>query len=188
MSTTAYRELRNNGIEENSTPVVDQDTRTIIVYGAIDNKLARAISYALPYMDDSHRPITVKINSQGGYVSSAMAICSELKKFPCPIIVDVVGECWSAATCLLLLGDNTIASRNASIMFHKPNYELYDRVEAQERCLENVKENWDRFLKELYELKPRKLKFKEFMNSMHDIDWYLTPKKALSLKLIDGIY
>src|SRR3546814_16446319 len=75
--------------------------RTILIYGAINQKLAETFSARLLALSaDSDAPITIYINSQGGHVESGDTI-HDMIKFVTPE-VKVIGTGWVASAGALI--------------------------------------------------------------------------------------
>jgi len=98
--------------------------RTILIYGAIDQKLAERVTarmLALQY--ESDEPITIFINSQGGHVESGDTIY-DMIKFVKPQ-VRVVGTGWVASAGALIYSaakrENRFSLPNTRFMLHQPS-------------------------------------------------------------------
>ena len=77
-------------------------TRTVLVSGAVDDKLAeRTIEKLLILEAESHDPIRVLITSQGGHVDSGMAIHDMLRFIESPVIT--IGAGWVASIAVPIL-------------------------------------------------------------------------------------
>jgi ATP-dependent Clp protease, protease subunit len=77
-------------------------TRTILVSGAIDDKVAaRAIAQLLILDAENHDPIRVMITSQGGHVDSGFAIHDMLRFVESP--VTTIGAGWVASIAVPIL-------------------------------------------------------------------------------------
>lgn len=97
--------------------------RTILIYGGIDQKVAKDVSarlLALQYAGDE--PITIYINSQGGHVESGDTIY-DMIKFVKPE-VRVVGTGWVASAGALIYvaakKENRFALPNTRFLLHQP--------------------------------------------------------------------
>lgn len=77
-------------------------TRTVLVTGAVDDKLAeRTIEKLLILEADSHETIRVVITSQGGHVDSGMAIHDVLRFIESPVVT--IGAGWVASIAVPIL-------------------------------------------------------------------------------------
>ena len=98
--------------------------RTILIYGAINQKLAEAVTSRLLAMQaESDAPITIFINSQGGHVESGDTIY-DLIKFVQPE-VKMVGTGWCASAGSLIYTaakpQNRYALPNTRFLLHQPS-------------------------------------------------------------------
>lgn len=99
-------------------------TRTVLVSGAVDDKLAeRTIEKLLILEAESHEPIRVLITSQGGHVDSGMAIHDVLRFIESPIVT--VGAGWVASIAVpILLGapkERRFALPHTRFLLHQPS-------------------------------------------------------------------
>jgi len=114
---TAKKE--NPGIEERLFKA-----RTILIYGGIDQKIAKEVSARLLALQSaSDDPITIFINSQGGHVESGDTIY-DMIKFVKPD-VRVVGTGWVASAGALIYAaakkENRFALPNTRFLLHQPS-------------------------------------------------------------------
>ena len=77
-------------------------TRTVLVSGGVDDKLAEKTIAQLLILDaDNHEPIRVMITSQGGHVDSGFAIHDMLRFIESPVVTIAAGWCASIAVPIL---------------------------------------------------------------------------------------
>ena len=77
-------------------------TRTVLVSGGVDDKLAEKVMSQLLILDaDNHDPIRVMITSQGGHVDSGFAIHDMLRFIESPVIT--IGAGWVASIAVPIL-------------------------------------------------------------------------------------
>ncbi|MCO4831647.1 MAG: ATP-dependent Clp protease proteolytic subunit, partial [Gammaproteobacteria bacterium] len=99
-------------------------SRSISVFGSVDEKLARTVSQQLLALSaESDDPITLYISSPGGHVESGDVIY-DMIKFVKPV-VRVVGTGWvaSAATNIYLAAkkENRFSLPNTRYLVHQPS-------------------------------------------------------------------
>ncbi len=99
-------------------------TRTIVVSGAIDDKVAaRTISQLLILDAENHESIRVMITSQGGHVDSGFAIHDMLRFVESPIVT--IGAGWVASIAVPILFGAPKGSRyslpNTRFLLHQPS-------------------------------------------------------------------
>jgi ATP-dependent Clp protease protease subunit len=98
-------------------------TRTVLVSGAVDDKLAEKTIAQLLILDaESHEPIRVLITSQGGHVDSGFAIHDMLRFIESPVIT--IGAGWVASIAVPILFGAPKESRyslpHTRFLLHQP--------------------------------------------------------------------
>ena len=99
-------------------------TRTVLIFGGIDQKLAQSVSAQLLYLDHvSHDPIKIFINSPGGHVESGDTIHDMIGYLASP--VSVIGTGWvaSAGTHIFLGApkERRYCLPNTRFLIHQPS-------------------------------------------------------------------
>ena len=100
------------------------ETRTVLVAGQVDEKLAeRVISQLLILNSVNHDPIRMVITSQGGHVDSGFAIHDMMKFIESPVVS--LGAGWVASIGVpILLGaekDSRYSLPNTRFLLHQPS-------------------------------------------------------------------
>ena len=98
-------------------------TRTVLVSGVVDDKLAEKTIAQLLILDaESHDPIRVMITSQGGHVDSGFAIHDMLRFIESPIVT--IGAGWVASIAVPILFGASKERRyslpNTRFLLHQP--------------------------------------------------------------------
>lgn len=109
------------------TPAIEErlfKARTILIFGGIDQKLAKEVSARLLALQSAgDDPITIFINSQGGHVESGDTIY-DMIKFVKPD-VRVVGTGWVASAGALIFAaakmENRFSLPNTRFLLHQPS-------------------------------------------------------------------
>ena len=99
------------------------ETRTILVAGQVDEKLAeRAIAQLLILNEVSHDPIRMVITSQGGHVDSGFAIHDMMKFIDSPVVTLGAGWVASIGVPILLAAekDSRYSLPNTRFLLHQP--------------------------------------------------------------------
>lgn len=120
-------QLADHGEARDKTPAIEErlfKARTVLIYGGIDQKLAREVSARLLALQSAgDDPITVYINSQGGHVESGDTIY-DMIKFVKPD-VRVVGTGWVASAGALIYAaakrENRFSLPNTRFLLHQPS-------------------------------------------------------------------
>jgi ATP-dependent Clp protease protease subunit len=99
------------------------DTRTILIFGEINMKVAQDITRQLLILDaDSHEPIKIFINSPGGHVESGDTIFDMIRFVQSP--VKVIGTGWVASAGALIYAaadkENRFSLPNTRFLLHQP--------------------------------------------------------------------
>ncbi|EIE4335206.1 ATP-dependent Clp protease proteolytic subunit [Listeria monocytogenes] len=118
--------MAENTKNENITNILTQkliDTRTVLIYGEINQELAEDVSKQLLLLESiSNDPITIFINSQGGHVEAGDTI-HDMIKFIKPT-VKVVGTGWIASAGITIYlaaeKENRFSLPNTRYMIHQP--------------------------------------------------------------------
>ena len=101
------------------------ESRTLLITGPVDDKLAQYCSSRLLVMERMHpeKPITVLINSPGGSADSGFAIYDMLRFVTSPIRTVVNGLCASAAILVLLAAEkkNRFSLTESRFLIHQPS-------------------------------------------------------------------
>jgi ATP-dependent Clp protease protease subunit len=98
-------------------------TRTVLVSGPVDDKLAEKTVAQLLILDaENHDPIRVMITSQGGHVDSGFAIHDMLRFIESPIVT--IGAGWVASIAVpILFGapkERRYSLPNTRFLLHQP--------------------------------------------------------------------
>jgi len=98
-------------------------TRTILIYGEINQKLAKAVTERLLILSaESKKDIRIFVNSQGGHVESGDTIFDMIRFCKAPIKVIGTGWVASAATLVYLAAPlkNRFCLPNTRFLIHQP--------------------------------------------------------------------
>ncbi len=99
------------------------DTRTVLIFGGIDQKLAQAVTAQLLYLDHvSHDPIKIIVNSPGGHVESGDTIHDMIEYIASPVAVIGTGWVASAGTHIFLgaAKERRFCLPNTRFLIHQP--------------------------------------------------------------------
>lgn len=98
-------------------------SRTVLVYGEVDTRLARSISTQLLALSaQSSEPIRMIVHSQGGHVEAGDTIHDLVRAVPAPVVM--VGSGWVASAGALIYSaakrENRYALPNTRFLLHQP--------------------------------------------------------------------
>lgn len=180
-------EKENDSIDEIlDYSFIDFNNNIIHLYGEITYKTSLYISMSIKQLEKNKKPITVKINSNGGLFEPCLSIISDLSNSKNEIITNVSGMAGSAAAIILLTGNQRICSKFSSVMFHSTQITIDNSIENIEDYIKSTKENHERIMKIL--MKKTNISYKEFIKLYSRKDYYLSPKECLQLGIINKIY
>lgn len=134
----------------------------------------------------SKKPILLLINSEGGIVTHALALCDFIHALGIEVIGVVFGEAASAASVVLQACHQRYMSHNSTIMIHEGNTALKEDVsfEAGMAYLKADHAN-DRITTKLVAQRTG-LPFR-YVRKLERRTSFITASNALDLNLIDGI-
>jgi len=100
------------------------ETRTIFLWGMVDDRSARHVVDRLMYLDSiSNDEIKFYINSPGGYVTSGFSIYDTIKAIKSPVSTICTGLAASMGSLLLSAGEKgrRFIQPHARVMIHQPS-------------------------------------------------------------------
>jgi len=161
---------------------VDLTTRTIFIYGEIEEDMVLEISRALT----DKGKWNVKINSEGGDLYSALALIIALKKCK-KVNIDIVGRAHSAAAYIVLFGSYVQMSEMGSIMFHQTRWSTDSQT--VEEHLQDVEEVSRITLAILSEgLKDTRINAYDIEKETKRGDYYMDSDAAVLKGIVNEVY
>ena len=162
--------------------------RIIILGEGVNDVVANVICAQMLHLEseDPTKPITLMIQSPGGWVSAGMAIHDVMRYIKCPVHTIVMGSAASMGAFLLAAGTKgeRAALPNATIMIHQPSSGAEGKITDMEIQLgegQRIKKKLNELLAK-YTNQPI-----EVVEKATDRDKYMTPEEALKFGLIDKI-
>ena len=170
---------------------IDVDASSILLFGEImDGSLYDIITRirAILHMrKDEHKndPINLIINSDGGSVYEALGIIDYIQSLDVKVNTICRGRAMSAAALILCAGTGLrAASQYSTIMFHEISSDIYGKSSDMKANVQHM-EKLEEILLEI--LKTNSNKEKEYWKNVTIKDYYITPKEAMDLGVIDAI-
>ena len=90
------------------------------IWGQNDRTMSNLVDVELAQLKDDNEPVIVLINSEGGILSDAIAICNLLNAVPNKKITIAIGACASAAAMIFACGKTRYVAKDAQYMIHQP--------------------------------------------------------------------
>ena len=161
--------------------------RIVMISGEIDDDLSNIVVAELLYLDSiNHNDISIYINSNGGSVTSGMAIYDTMNYIKSDVSTICIGMCASMAAFLLSSGKKgkRYALKNSEIMIHQPlggaKGQATEIKIAAERILK-IKKKMNSILSENTGKSIKKIE------KDTDRDYIMTPEEALKYGMIDKV-
>ena len=163
------------------------EDRIIFLFGEINDDLANIIVAELLYLDSiNHDDISIYINSNGGSITSGMAIYDTMNYIKSNVSTICIGMAASMAAFLLSSGKKgkRYALKNSEIMIHQPlggaSGQATEIKIAAERII-RIKNKMNKILS-----KNTSKKIEDIENDT-ERDYFMTSDEALSYGIIDKI-
>lgn len=125
------KDEKNEESQSDKSFEILKKTRTIIISGEINQKLAEKVTNQLITLDSfSNEPIKVLINSQGGHVEAGDTIHDMLKFVNSKVIIIGTGWVASAGIIIYLAADkeNRYSLPNTRYLIHQPSGGVYGQA------------------------------------------------------------
>jgi len=162
--------------------------RIIMLGTAVDDQVANVLCAQLLHLEseDPAAPITMMIQSPGGYVTAGLAIHDVMKYIKCPVHTYVMGMAASMGAFLLAAGEPGFrySLPNSKIMIHQPSggaqgqaTDMVIQVTEMQKTKKKLNELLAKYTK----------KDVAIVEAATERDNYLTPEEALQFGLIDKI-
>lgn len=170
---------------------IDVNSSSVLLFGEImDGTLYDIITRirAILHMrkdEDKQKPINLVINSDGGSVYEALGVIDYIQSLDVKVNTICRGRAMSAAALILCAGTGVrAASQYSTIMFHEISSDIYGKSSDMKANVQHM-EKLEEILLEI--LKSNSNKDKEFWKNVTIKDYYITPKDALDMGVIDAI-
>lgn len=128
--------------------------------------------------------INLMLTSGGGDMNAALALLDIMEGSTIPIRTIAIGECASAALCILMAGHQRVVTPRTSILSHQFSSGLdgnYANMEATFQEFKNYMKKMEDLYMEYTGL-PRTTVKRKLLNSL---DVYLSPEEALKYNIVD---
>ena len=121
--------------------IVDSETQAFLAWNGMDSIAFTDIDRFIADIPENDGAINLTINCRGGLTDTALAMYDALRATGKTISAEVIGECSSSATLLLLAAKKELrkAHPNASILIHNPYISGF--VEGDAKRIGNIAES-----------------------------------------------
>ncbi|KAI3639372.1 hypothetical protein MIR68_002902 [Amoeboaphelidium protococcarum] len=162
--------------------------RIICINGQIDDSVSALVVAQLLFLEaeDSSKPVSIYINSPGGYVTSGLAIYDTMQYIKCDVSTVCAGQAASMGSLLLTAGakGQRYALPNSRIMIHQPLGGFSGQVSDIEIHAREILKLRDR-LNGIYSHHTGQPVQK--IETSVDRDNFLSPEEAVQFGLIDKV-
>ena len=165
-------------------------TRTIVMFGDIDSENAETWIKNIHILDSVTGTINIKLNSPGGSVESAKIIYDSILECKNMVRITCYGYVESAATLILMAGDERIMLPSSKLMLHVGEEAIASNHPKNVESQYNDYKDEAKWMEDVYlkRIKQKKSRFsRQRLKEMLIFDRYIKPKEAISLGLINHI-
>lgn len=165
---------------------VNLKARVITLTGSVDSDMFRLVDISMTELERyNQKSVIIRINSEGGEVTDALAIVGRIRASKCRVIVEAYGACQSAATLILAAGILRRISKYCLFMHHESSYEVEGRhskilTEVQE--MERQEDLWAEWMAK-FSLRDKAF----YKEEAKDTDKFYTPEQLLEFGIVDEV-
>ena len=163
------------------------EDRIIMLSGEIDDNVANIVVAELLYLDSiNHDDISLYINSNGGSITSGMAIYDTMNYIKSDVSTICIGMCASMAAFLLSSGKKgkRYSLKNSEIMIHQPLGGAKGQATEIQIAAERILKIRDKMNKIMAENTNNNI---EIIEKDTERDNFMSSEEALSYGIIDKI-
>ena len=165
--------------------IVDEETKAFMAWGGLSGMSFLDIDKFIASIPENDEQINLTINCRGGMTDQALAMYDALRATGKTISAEVIGECSSSATLLLLAAraDLRKAHPNASILIHNPY--ICGFVEGDAKRIGNIADSLEDVRNQFLDIYVERTGAdREVLSAMMDEDKPMTVSKAIELGFI----
>lgn len=165
--------------------IVDEESKAFLSWSGMDGMAFSDIDRFIADIPEDDDNINLTINCRGGMTDTALAMYDALRATGKVIAADVIGECSSSATLLLLAARKDLrrAHPNASILIHNPY--ICGFVQGDAKQIGNIAESLDDVRNKFLDIYvDRTGASREVLSQLMDEDKPMSVAKAIELGFI----
>lgn len=151
----------------------------ILIDGPIEPGLSRQVKNALTRAGG--RPVTVRINSEGGSVFEGLSIYDALAGYEGPVTTVVESAALSMGSAIALAGDEVLATPNSYLMAHGAHFDHADLSESDKQLLASMNQKLVRIYAERTGLSV------EEVERLMESERFMDSEEAMALGFVDEI-
>ena len=165
--------------------IVDEECKAFMAFGGLSGLSFQDIDKFIASIPEDDGEINLTINCRGGMTDQALAMYDALRATGKTISAEVIGECSSSATLLLLAAKKELrkAHPNASILIHNPYISGF--VEGDAKRIGNIAESLEDVREQFLNIYVERTGAdREVLSAMMDEDKPMNVQKAIELGFI----
>ena len=165
--------------------IVDEECKAFMAFGGLSGMSFLDIDKFIASIPEDDGEINLTINCRGGMTDQALAMYDALRATGKTISAEVIGECSSSATLLLLAAraDLRKAHPNASILIHNPYISGF--VEGDAKRIGNIADSLEDVRNQFLDIYVERTGAdRELLSQMMDEDKPMNVSKAIELGFI----
>lgn len=165
--------------------IVDEECKAFMAWGGLEGISFLDIDKFIASIPDDDGEINLTINCRGGMTDQALAMYDALRATGKTISAEVIGECSSSATLLLLAARKDLrkAHPNASILIHNPYISGF--VEGDAKRIGNIADSLEDVRNQFLDIYVERTGAdREVLSAMMDEDKPMNVSKAIELGFI----
>lgn len=157
------------------------DDGHVVAFGLTAGALAEALDRAVA---QGASDVLLRINSPGGNLVEALAMCDHIRGLSIPVHTEVFGLCASAATLLALMGATVSMNEHATFMVHMPEAAIVGTTAEMESFLAFFRDQEEKAFRIYAEKTGKEV---EVLRSEHATARYYNAESALAYGFVDAI-
>lgn len=165
--------------------IVDEECKAFMAFGGLSGMSFLDVDRFIASIPEDDGEINLTINCRGGMTDEALAMYDALRATGKTISAEVIGECSSSATLLLLAAKKELrrAHPNASILIHNPYISGF--VEGDAKRIGNIAESLEDVRTKFLDIYVERTGAdREVLSAMMDEDKPMNVAKAIELGFI----
>ena len=165
--------------------IVDEECKAFLAWNGLEGLSFTDVDKFIDSIEAEDNDINLTINCRGGLTDTALAMYDALRATGKTISAEVIGECSSSATLLLLAAKKELrrAHPNASILIHNPYISGF--VEGDAKRIGNIAESLEDVRNKFLDIYVERTgASREVLSAMMDEDKPMSVAKAIELGFI----
>lgn len=132
------------------------------------------------------KPIQIIFNTNGGSVYEGLGLISAIQWSKTPVHITVMGRAMSMGLFILAVANKRMMSSYSTLMYHQISTASWDKIEGLKATLqegERLEKVCETILFKHTKITPKHLESYKQQKK----EWYITPKEALKLGIVDKL-